>query len=406
MNMNTNINKVAVIGCGIAGPAVALFLKRIGWNPVIYEAAPTHDDYAGLFLNVGRNGLRVLKELGIDEPIRSEGFEMRVMRFRNGKGKPLGEVGHMEGEPQGYTVKRGFLHRVLRDEVIRQQIPLVLGAKLVRMKSGNAEAELEFENGMTETVRFVVGCDGIHSSLRKSLLADAPQPQFTGLISIGGFSKGVKVPYVPGVQQMVFGNRAFFGYIVQPSGEVFWFGNEEVKGVPTRKDMLAISQTEWHRRTTELYKGDDPLILDIIRSTQGDIGAFPIYDMPPQPTWHKGPAVLIGDAVHATSPNAGQGASMALEDAMMLTKCIRDIDDLELAFTTFRSLRHERVERIVRYSRTLGQRKYASNRVQAFFRDTMMPLFLKSANKDSHGWMYDYRIDWEERVLQNAGASR
>jgi len=91
---------------------------------------------------------------------------------------------------------------------------------------------------------------------------------------------------------------------------------------------------------------------------------------------------------------------------MMLTKCIRDIEDLERAFTTFRLLRHERVERIVRYSRTLGQRKYAANRVQAFFRDTMMPLFLKSANKDSHSWMYDYRIDWEEHVSQITGALR
>jgi 2-polyprenyl-6-methoxyphenol hydroxylase-like FAD-dependent oxidoreductase len=66
--------RALIIGCGIAGPAAAIFLKRAGCDPVIYEAMPEHDDYAGLFLNVGRNGMRILKELGIDGLIRREGF--------------------------------------------------------------------------------------------------------------------------------------------------------------------------------------------------------------------------------------------------------------------------------------------------------------------------------------------
>ncbi len=136
----------------------------------------------------------------------------------------------------------------------------------------------------------------------------------------------------------------------------------------------------------------------IVRWTEGEIGVYPIYDMTAQTDWHSGSAVLIGDAIHATSPNAGQGASLALEDAMMLAKCVRDIEHVERAFSRFQELRRDRVERIVQYSRSLGQRKHATNPIQVFFRDLMLPYFLKSANKHSHAWMYDYRIDWNEKV--------
>lgn len=89
--------EVLIIGCGIAGPAAAIFLKRAGFSPVIFEAMPRHDDYAGLFLNIGRNGVRILKEMGVDGPVRQEGIAMHVMRFRNGRGKVLGDVGTLRG---------------------------------------------------------------------------------------------------------------------------------------------------------------------------------------------------------------------------------------------------------------------------------------------------------------------
>jgi 2-polyprenyl-6-methoxyphenol hydroxylase-like FAD-dependent oxidoreductase len=115
-------------------------------------------------------------------------------------------------------------------------------------------------------------------------------------------------------------------------------------------------------------------------------------------TWYSGSAVLIGDAIHATSPNAGQGASLALEDALMLARCVRDIGNLEEAFRHFELLRRERVEKIVKYSRSIGQRKHATNPVQVFFRDLMLPFFLKQANRQSHAWMYDYRVNWNDKV--------
>lgn len=396
--MRAITKKALIIGCGIAGPAAAMFLKRAGCEPVIYEAHPQHDDYAGLFLNVGRNGMRVLEELGVSEAVRAEGYEMRVMNFKSGSGKELGEIGQPHGEPQGYTVKRGFLHKALREAAERQGIPVKFGRKLASVRMTDHQVTATFENGETSSGDFLVGCDGLNSTTRSIVLPDAAKPRFTGLISFGGYTSMPAMPYRPGVQQMVFGKKAFFGYLVKPSKEVYWFGNQHYPGAPTRKELQSVPQREWKRILHELYGSDIAPVPDIVQRTTGEIGVYPIYDMPPQAKWSKGLAVLIGDAIHAISPNAGQGAALALEDAIALAQCIRDIDSIETAFAKFQQLRQSRVESIVRYSRRLGQRKHAANRVQVFFRDLLMPHFLKAANKQSHSWMYDYRVDWNEKI--------
>jgi 2-polyprenyl-6-methoxyphenol hydroxylase-like FAD-dependent oxidoreductase len=393
--LNTNA-KILIIGCGVAGPAAALFLKRAGFKPVIYEAMPESDDYTGLFLNVGRNGMRILRELGVDEDVRQAGMEMRIMKFRSGNGKLLGQIGHPTGEPQGYTIKRGQLHRILRSKAEQRGIPIAFGKRLADIRMSSTQVTALFSDGTSATGDVLIGCDGIHSAARRIVLPEAAKPAYTGLISFGGFVRGVPVPYEPGVQHMVFGKKAFFGYLVREDGEIYWFGNLSYPGEPTRKELQAIPLSEWRKRIEALYKNDLAPVPDIVAGTGTEFGVYPIYDMLAQASWHRGRAVIIGDAIHAVSPNAGQGASLALEDAMMLAKCMRDIDDADQAFAKFQALRKDRVERIVRYSRSIGQRKHATNAVQVFFRDLMLPHFLKMENKRSHEWMYDYKIDWKE----------
>lgn len=389
--------KVLIVGCGIAGPALALFLKRAGFAPLLFEADEQADDYAGLFLNLARNGMYVLQELGLDEEVRREGYAMHTMKMVSGKGKLLGVIGASGGEPQGYTVKRGALHRILREEARRQGIPLEYGKKLKAVEVNTAErVEISFENGGTASGDLLIGCDGIHSRVRRIVFPGAPEPAYTGLISFGGFLPDSRLPYDQGTQTMVFGKRAFFGYLTRQDGEVYWFGNLDYRGSPTRQDLQRIPQAEWHRTIRELYADDIAPLSGIVHGMEGEIGVYPIYDLPSLPEWHKKSVGLIGDALHATSPNAGQGASLALEDAIVLAKCLRDLPDQEQAFALFQKQRRDRVEQIVRYSRSIGRRKHATNPVQVFFRDLMMPLFLRRADKDAHRWMYEYRIDWEE----------
>src|SRR5262249_1126894 len=104
-------------------------------------------------------------------------------------------------------------------------------------------------------------------------------------------------------------------------------------------------------------------------------------------------------AVHAIAPSSGQGASLAMEDAATLAKCLRDIAPLEQAFATYERLRRERVERMVRWARSLGGAKLATNPIQVWFRDLMLPFFLKFAAKPTAlDWIYAYTVDWERPI--------
>jgi 2-polyprenyl-6-methoxyphenol hydroxylase-like FAD-dependent oxidoreductase len=113
--MITEKRKALIIGCGIAGPTVALFLQRAGVNAEIYEAQPAPDDFAGVFLTVAANGMHVLKTLGLNDRITAEGFPTQQLVMWSSSGKRLGEVpvGAVAGQGvQSLTIKRGMLHRI------------------------------------------------------------------------------------------------------------------------------------------------------------------------------------------------------------------------------------------------------------------------------------------------------
>jgi 2-polyprenyl-6-methoxyphenol hydroxylase-like FAD-dependent oxidoreductase len=130
-------------------------------------------------------------------------------------------------------------------------------------------------------------------------------------------------------------------------------------------------------------------------STPSVLGPFPLNDILSMPRWHTGRVCLIGDAAHATTPSAGQGASLALEDAMVLAQCLRDIDDPERAFTAFERARRRRVEEIVRQSRRNGNGRTVSGPVREWFRDRMLPFLLRLGERAQER-QYAYRVNWAQ----------
>jgi 2-polyprenyl-6-methoxyphenol hydroxylase-like FAD-dependent oxidoreductase len=399
----TNKKKALIVGGGIAGPVAAMALQRAGVEATVYEAYDAPADYAGLFLNTASNGLDVLSTLGVDVPVRADGFPIPRMVMWSGTGKRLGEVANGIQLPDGtvsVVVRRGALQRVLREEAENRDIRIEYGKRLVSYEAtGGGGVIARFEDGTEAEGDLLVGADGIHSRVRRVMDPEAPRPSYTGLLSLGGYASGLSIPPTPETQHFVFGKKAFFGYLVRESGEIWWFANVARADEPSRKGLAGVSSAEWKQRLLDLFRDDIGLIGEIIEATRGEIGAYPVYDIPTSPTWHKSPAVLIGDAVHATSPNSGQGVSIALEDAIVLAKCLRDIPDTESAFAAYEGLRRERVEKVVAYSRRIGQSKAISNPVARWLRDQIMPLALKRlANSDSHAWLYTYRVDWDEKV--------
>jgi FAD-dependent urate hydroxylase len=394
--------KALVVGGGVAGPVAAMALQRAGIDPVVYEAYTGGADDAGAFLTFASNGLDALRAIDAHNLVVDKGFPTPRMEIQSGTGKHLGVVPNGGTLPDGMvsqTLKRANLYLALRDEALRRGASVEYGKRLVAAGiTPDGGVVARFEEGTEAEGDLLIGADGIHSRTRRIIDPAAPGARYIPVLNIGGYASNIRVPAEPGTFRMIFGKRAFFGYAVHPSGEIWWFANPPRADEPSKAELAAISTEQWREILIDLFAGDDTPAVDIIRATPGDLSGWATYDLPSVPTWHRGPMVIIGDAAHATAPSSGQGASMAIEDAVVLARCLRDLPDIRRAFAAYEKLRRGRVERIVAHGARTSNSK-AAGPVGRVLRDLMMPAILKRvANGGSLAWMHDYHIDWNEKV--------
>ncbi len=394
--------RALIIGGGVAGPVAAMALQRASIDGFIYEAYAGGADYAGAFLTFASNGLDALRAIDAHHLVLAEGFPTPRMTIQSGTGKHLGDVPNGGTLPDGtvsQTLKRADLYRALRDEAVRRGANIEYGKRLVDAEtSPDGSVTARFEDGTEAEGDLLIGADGIHSRTRRIIDPSAPGTRYIPVLNIGGYARDVRVQAQPGTFLMVFGKRAFFGYAVHPSGEVWWFANPPRADEPTGAELAAIGTEQWREMLMDLFAGDDSPAVEIIRSTPGKLAGWATYDLPSVPTWHRGSLVIIGDAAHATAPSSGQGASMAIEDAVVLSRCLRDLPDTRQAFAAYERLRRARVERIVAHGARTSNSK-AAGPVVRVLRDLMMPLVLKRvARGGSLAWMHDYHIAWDEKV--------
>jgi FAD-dependent urate hydroxylase len=394
-------SKAVIVGGGIAGPVLAMALQDIGIEPEIHEAHDGTAPQSGLFLNAASNGLDVLRVLGAEREVIARGWPCPRLQMFSGTGKRLGEVSNGLPPDQGLgsvLVKRGDLQQALHAAAEARGIAVRYGARLTDLEQSSDGVTARFEDSSTAHGDLLIGCDGLHSRTRHLIDPAAPAPHYTGMLCFGGFARGTSLAPTPGTLNLMFGKRAFFGWLVAGSGEVYWFSNAASPEQPSREELAAPTE-RWQRHLLDLHRGDAGPVEEILSARQDEIAAYPLYDMPPVPTWHRGRVAIIGDAAHATSPHAGQGASLAVEDALVLAQCLRDLGDAERAYVRFEALRRERVEKIVKFARQMGHNKTISSRLGLKLRDATLPFVLKHfATPQARAWIYTYRVDWETRL--------
>lgn len=394
--------KAIIIGCGIAGPAAAVALRRAKVAVSIFEAYPRPADEVGWFLNFATNGQDALAAAGVD--IASVGgYPIPTLVFHNGRGRRLGQVANGTRLTSGAVsmcVRRGALQRLLREAATEAGASLAFGKRLVGIEQHEQHVTALFDDSSRVTADVLIAADGIASTVRQLLDPGAPPPSYTGMVSVGGYSRVDGLAPTHGEQVFIFGKRAFFGYLVGDDHEVWWFANV-AHPEASAAELAAIGIEEWRSQLGELFKSDLTLITDILQNAT-EIGAHPIHDHPTTPKWHRDRVVLIGDAAHATSPSAGQGAAIACEDAVVLAQCVRDAADIPEAFDTFEWLRRERVEKVVAYARQRGSNKTSSNALSRLARDLVLPIVLRvTASEKAHEWLYGHHVDWDTDVSRS-----
>jgi 2-polyprenyl-6-methoxyphenol hydroxylase-like FAD-dependent oxidoreductase len=402
----TRARTALIIGGGIAGPAAAMALQKAGIDPVIYEARSGPADGVGSFFTLAPNGADALHAIDADAPATTAGFPTSAIILRSGTGKYLGSAptAPADGRPS-QTLKRADLYRALHEEAARRGVPIEQGKRLVGAKQAGDAVRAVFADGSQATGDLLIGCDGVHSALRRIIDPAAPSPSYAGLVNTGGYAPGVPVDTLPGTYEMIFGKQAFFGYVVAPSREVWWFANVPRRDEPARGELEAIPGDQWRRRLLQVYAADAGPAVSLIEATPGLLAVSPIHTMPHLPAWHAGRMIVIGDAAHAPSPSSGQGASLSIEDAVVLAQCLRDLPGPEQAFARFETLRRPRAEKIIKAAARINNSK-AAGPVARSVRDAVLPLILRAAANSKQARLpFDHHIDWNTPVTA-ATASR
>jgi FAD-dependent urate hydroxylase len=373
-------------------------LQKAGLEPVIYEARPAGAEGTGTFLTLGSNGLDALRTLDADQAVLKAGFATPGITLRSGTGKQLGVSRTGQTLPDGttsQTMKRAELYRALLHEAARRGIHVEQGRRLTGAEVTEGGVRATFADGTDATGELLIGCDGIHSTVRKIIDPMAPAPAYAGLLNTGGYARGVPVGTEPGRYEMIFGKRAFFGYVVAPGGEVWWFANVPRRDEPGRREAPDLDGELWRSRLIKLYGQDAGPAVQLIEATPQIMPASPVHTMPHLPSWHSRRMIVVGDAAHAPSPTSGQGASLSIEDAVVLAKCLRDLPDSDQAFAAFESLRRSRVERIIKAAARINNSKAAGPAARVI-RDALLPLILRmTADSKQFRQVYDYHISWD-----------
>ncbi|SHF82970.1 FAD-dependent oxidoreductase [Streptoalloteichus hindustanus] len=390
----TKVRTALVIGGGVAGPVAALALHRAGIEASVHEAYPSTSDGIGGTLALAPNGLAALEVVDARDAVVDIATPISRTRMSFG-GKDI-ELPSLPGLPPLQLLDRPDLHRALHDVAVARGIRIEHGKRLVAVDENRTGVTARFADGSTATADVLIGADGIHSTVRRIIDPVAPGPGYTGMLGFGA-EVDRPVPVEPGTMVFAFGERAYYLYWSLPNGRAGWGANLPQDRPMSLTEARAVPAEEWLRRLRAAY-GDDVPGGDLVRHIDPDqlqvTGSLHI--MPSVPHWHRGRMVLVGDAVHAPSNSSGQGASLAIESAVELARCLRDLPDPRSAFTTYERLRRPRVEGIAARAAKINHVK-APGRVTRALMPLVMRLMTRTVMKPEKtlGPEQRYRINWD-----------
>jgi len=391
--------RALIIGAGIAGPVTAIFLRRAGFDAQLFEAWPYSTGIGG-GLQIAPNGMHVLAAIGLADEMIAAGSVCETFEFLTQSGSRIASINrNMKqrfGQP-AVNMCRSALMEALVDKAWCENVELHFEKRLARIEDrADQPVVVHFTDGTSAEGDFVIGADGVHSAVRTHVIPDGPRPFDTGLIGFGGFVPRALIEDFGVGQRVVatFGQSGFFGYgfsSPDPGTGAMWWSTQPSHGVDAAA-FRAMDQDTIRRHLLDFHAGWHDPIPRILQAAD-NIAVTDTLDVATLPTWSRGRTLLIGDAAHATSPHAGQGASLALEDAMRLGRLMAQGEEfgkeLRETFQAFEEERRGRAEKIVAIARRNGNSKHAFSATGAWVRDWMMRLLIPLTSKGMD-FMYAY----------------
>lgn len=367
--------RALIIGAGPGGLTAAIALRRVGIDAAVFERTPDLGKAPG-GLAVQSNALRALMRVGIDDVVTRVGAALRSTEIYNSRGQmilqlPVGEVTDARGAPT-LAVSRGELQLALSNELDNGVLRLSSECIGVEQDAGGVTAH--FADGSTEGGALLIGADGGRSVVRKHVYGDADAPRlYSGVTAWRSVAETDDDVLPQGTIRFYYGAGRQFTLAAIGNRRVFWGAvNTEPAGGSDPAEGLGDI-------LCNLLRYFPAVTREVVRATpEAGIIRTDVYDRDPESSWIKGRVVLLGDAAHLTTPFVGEGASITIEDAVVLAKelaltgGLRDQRMLDAALRTYERARLPRCSDIVIASRRIGRVYLSGNPVMTRVRDTVM----------------------------------
>jgi len=355
--------KAIIIGAGIGGLTTAIALEKQGIDIEIYEKSDAISA-VGAGLSLWKNAIFVLEALGLKHELQQHAIAAGEGAIRSHTGDVLASMSQEGAEVMTVVVHRADLHEMLHRAI---QTPIQLSKTVTHYQNTGNGVIAYFDDGTIAEGDILIAADGIHSPIRQQMFPDA-QPIYSGYTA---FRAVVDFEHarLKGVWGESWGIGLRFGITLLSGNRVYWFCTDNAPAGQRYQPVEAKQYIEglygdWH----------DP-IADLIRATPvSAILHHDIYDLAPLSSWQDGRAVLLGDAAHAMTPNLGQGACQAIEDAYALAHCLANSNTVEQGIADYQAVRLPRAKQIVQQSRQIGRVGQLDNAIICWIRNQAVKL--------------------------------
>ncbi|WP_281883399.1 FAD-dependent oxidoreductase [Paenibacillus sp. YYML68] len=374
---------VLIIGGGIAGLTCAIALQQLGMNVLVYEREmePT---VAGAGIIIAPNALKALEPYGIDREIRREGMPSDGFQLLTDAGKTISQLSVPSGYGRLYALHRKDLHQMLLSRLKPGTVEW--GKIYSHHEQAEGGVRVIFRDGSQAQGELLIAADGIHSALRKQLSPHTAY-RYAGYTCWRGIVSTDDLPEISHHFIETWGAGGRFGIVPLPHHQVYWYALVNAKA----NDSQLASYTAQHLHS--LFKDyHDPIPSLLQKTASRDMIHRDIIDIVPMQRFYTDRVVFIGDAAHAITPNMGQGACQAIEDASVLADCLRRHGDYREAYAAYDKRRRKRMEWISKQSWSFGKIAQAEGALFIAARNQLMRAAPKAMYRSQAKKLYDVHV--------------